>query len=236
MGILGQIPPDQMMAKLEQTAAMWAKADTTVGVQPALELIATVAQEAPGRDSLYRLRMPESLIEQVYSWANARGWILVLDIQVGRSSVAAEIEPLRKFLMRPDVHLAIDPEFHVRSHQFPGKVIGTTDAKDINYAVGVLANLVDTYQLPPKLLIVHRFTRPMVTNARSIQLDPRVQVVMHMDGFGTPAQKRSSFQSYIEQEPVQWVGFKLFYRNDKPMLGPAEVLRLRPLPLFISYQ
>jgi hypothetical protein len=236
MGILGQIPPAQMFVKLEQQARAWAEADSTVPVQPALELIATVAQASPGRDDMYRLRMPDSLIEQVYQWAHEHNWLLVLDIQVGRSDVATEIEPLRKFLVRPEVHLGIDPEFDVKPHQRPGMVIGTTDAKDINVAVDALANIVETSQLPPKLLIVHRFTKPMLTNASAIQLDPRVQVVMHMDGFGTPAQKRSTLEAYIKKEPVQWVGFKLFFKNDHPMLTPAEVLKLRPIALFISYQ
>ena len=236
MGILGQIPPAQMFAQLERQARAWADADSTVGVQPALELIATVAQASAGRDGMYRTRMPDSLIEQVYQWAHERGWLLVLDIQVGRSDVVSEVEALRKFLVRPEVHLGIDPEFDVKPHQQPGVVIGTTDARDINLAVDVLANIVETSQLPPKLLIVHRFTRPMLTNASAIQLDPRVQVVMHMDRFGTPAQKRSTLEAYIKKEPVQWVGFKLFFKNDRPMLTPAEVLKLRPISLFISYQ
>lgn len=236
MGILGELPPKQMMAKLEDLARVWEQADSTTPVQPALELIATVAQLGAGRDSMYRLRMADTLIERVYEWAHSRGWLLILDIQVGRSSVAAELDPLRKFLMRPDVHLAIDPEFDVNAKQRPGQVIGTTDAVDINYASNLLGELVDAFQLPPKILIVHRFTRPMVTHASSIQLDERVQIVMHMDGFGMPATKRESLRAYIEKEPVQWVGFKLFFKNDRPLLTPREVLKLRPLPLFISYQ
>jgi hypothetical protein len=236
MGILGQIPPEQMFAKLEDEVKAWQEADSTVEVQPALELIATVAQLHPGTDGKYRLRMPTAMIEQVYKWANDRGWLLFLDIQVGRSDVATEIEPIRQFLTRPNVHLAIDPEFDMKPHQFPGKQVGTTDADDINYASGVLGQIVDTYQLPPKILIVHRYTRPMVTRASQIRLDPRVQILMHMDGWGSPSSKKSSHALYIEREPVQWVGFKLFYKNDKPLMKPADVLKLRPIPLFISYQ
>jgi len=236
MGILGQIPPQEMFARLEQHARAFEAADPSTPVQPALELIATVAQIDSGRDGMYRQRMPDSVIEQVYQWAQERGWILILDIQVGRSTVAAEVDALKKFLVRPDVHLAIDPEFDVKPHQRPGQVIGTVDAAELNHAIGVLADIVDEYRLPPKLLVVHRFTRPMVTNSEAIRLDPRVQVVMHMDGFGTPAAKRRSLLDYIEREPVQWVGFKLFFKNDRPMLNPDEVVKLRPVPMFISYQ
>jgi hypothetical protein len=236
MGILGQLPPAQMFTKLEATVAMWEAADTTRPVQPALELIATVAQASGGRDGMYRLRMSDSTIERVYKWAHDHGWILILDIQVGHSDVMTELEVLRKYLIRPDVHLAIDPEFDMRPGHKPGKYMGTTDADEINKASEALANMVDTYQLPPKMLIVHRFTGPMVTRANMIRLDPRVQIVMHMDGYGSPGAKKSTHAAYIEKQPVQWVGFKLFYKNDRPMLTPAEVLKIKPIPLFISYQ
>lgn len=236
MGILGQIPPAQMVQKLKATVAMWEEADTTRPVQPALELIATVAQEHPGREGLHRLRMGDSTIEKVYKWARDNGWIMILDLQIGHSEIMTELEALRKYLIRPDVHLAIDPEFDMRPGHKPGKYMGTTDANEINKAIEALASMVDTYQLPPKMLIVHRFTKPMVTNSNMIKLDPRVQVVMHMDGYGSPGAKKSSHAAYIEKEPVQWVGFKLFYKNDRPMLTPAEVLKIKPIPLFISYQ
>jgi len=236
MGILGQIPPAEMFKKLEAQAAAYTKADPKTPAQPALELIATVAQADAGRDGMYRARMSDSTLERVYQWAHSRGWILVLDVQIGRSTVAKEIEVYRKFLERPDVHLALDPEFAMKKDQVPGKKIGTLDADDINYASAWLARIVDEKQLPPKILIVHRFTRPMVTNHTSIVLDPRVQIVMHMDGFGPPQMKLASHKAYIEKEPVQWVGFKLFYKNDKPIMTPEQVTKIQPVPLFISYQ
>jgi hypothetical protein len=36
----------------------------------------------------------------------------VLDIQVGHSTVKAEVTELVKYLSLPNVHLGIDPEFH----------------------------------------------------------------------------------------------------------------------------
>jgi hypothetical protein len=35
---------------------------------------------------------------------------------------------------------------------------------------------------------------------------------------------------------VQYTGFKLFFKNDKPMMTPAQVLALYPQPLYIQYQ
>jgi len=35
---------------------------------------------------------------------------------------------------------------------------------------------------------------------------------------------------------VQSAWFKLFYKNDKPMMTPAQVLKLWPVPVYIQYQ
>ena len=110
------------------------------------------------------------------------------------------------------------------------------NAADINYATSFLAELVTQDSVPPKVFVVHRFTRPMVTNARKIALDPRVQIVMHMDGWGWPSLKKESYRRYIYAEPVQFTGFKLFYKNDKPLMIPKQVLELYPEPVYIQYQ
>jgi len=236
MGILGEIKPDSMLARLAKQAAAYAAVDSTRPVLPALELIATVAQAGPGRSGLYRARMPDTLIERVMGWAEQHRYLVILDIQTGRSTMAAEMVPLMKYLARPYVHLALDPEFSIGTKKIPGKVIGRIDAADVNAVSSVLANLVDSLRIPPKVLIVHRFTRPMLSNHEKIRLDPRVQIVIDMDGFGAPHLKYGSYKAYVHDRPVQFAGFKVFYKNDKPMLTPQQVLELDPVPLFIMYQ
>jgi len=236
MGILGQVPPDEMLSRLDKEVAAWNAADPATPVQPALHLIAVVAQAGPGRDGMYRARMSDSLIERVASWAARRNAIVFLDIQVGKSNVKAELPRLIPFLKRPNIHLGLDPEFSMKGGHKPGTRIGTMDASDINYTIGLLSQLVREHSLPPKVLVVHRFTRPMLTGTRRIELDPRVQVVIEMDGFGPPRLKRDSYQSYVYAEPVQFTGFKIFYKNDKPRMTPEEVLKLTPAPVYIQYQ
>jgi hypothetical protein len=240
MGILGALPPERMLAKLDTVVASWREADPTTPVQPALHLIAVVAQASAGRDGKYRARMADTLIDRVLSWAQSRNAIVFLDLQVGKSTLQEELPRLAKYLSSPNVHLGIDPEFSMKRGGRPGERVGTYDAADINYATSFLADLVTQYSLPPKVLVVHRFTRPMVTNARKITLDPRVQIVMHMDGWGWPSLKKESYRRYIYEEPVQFTGFKLFYHNDTksgtPLMKPAEVLMLEPKPLYIQYQ
>jgi len=81
----------------------------------------------------------------------------------------------------------------------------------------------------------------MITNYQQIKLNPEVQVVMDMDGWGGQARKITSYRDYIWKEPVQFTGFKLFYKNDfrqpnSRMLTPEEVLKLKPQPVYIQYQ
>lgn len=240
MGILGALPPERMLAKLDTVVAEWRAADSLTVVQPALHFIAVVAQAAPGRDGKYRARMADTLIDRVLSWAQTRNAIVFLDLQVGKSTLRDELPRLTKYLALPNVHLGIDPEFSMKRGGRPGERVGTYDATDINYATSFLADLVTQHNLPPKVFVVHRFTRPMVTNASKITLDPRVQIVMHMDGWGWPSLKKESYRRYIYQEPVQFTGFKLFYRNDTKaghrLMTPAEILLLEPKPVYIQYQ
>jgi len=240
MGILGELPPDEMLARFDKEIAAWQRADPSHPVQPALHLIAVVAQGAPGRDGKYRLRMTDSLINMVYSWAQKKNALLFLDVQVGQSTVQEELPRLVPFLQRPNVMLGIDPEFSMKGGEKPGTKIGTMSASDVNFAINLLSGLVKQYNLPPKVLIVHRFTRRMLTDAKAIKLDPRVQVVINMDGWGQPWLKYDSYRAYVEAEPVQFTGFKLFYHNDTkkgdPLLTPPEVLMLNPKPLYIQYQ
>jgi len=240
MGVLGALPPDKMLARFDSVTAKWQQADPDHPVQPALHLIAVVAQGYAGRDGKHRLRMTDSLINMVYSWAQKKNALLFLDVQVGQSTVQEELPRLLPFLMRPNVMLGIDPEFSMKSGDPPGSKIGTMSSADVNYAINLLAGMVKQYNLPPKVLVVHRFTRRMLTNAKAIKLDPRVQVVINMDGWGPPYLKYDSYRAYVESEPVQFTGFKLFFHNDAkkgdPILTPAEVLLLNPKPLYIQYQ
>jgi hypothetical protein len=241
MGVLGAYQKDEMLRRLQEEVVRWEKADPSVPVQPALQLIAVVAQGKPGKAGKYRMVMPDKIVKEVYGWAKEANALFFIDIQTGHDNLRILLPRFEWVLKNPDVHLAIDPEFNlIKSGRIPGRKIGTYDAADINYASGYLQGLVKKYDLPPKVLIVHRFTRNMVTNAKNIVLRPEVQIVMDMDGWGPAWLKRDSYKDYIVAEPVEYTGFKLFYHNDTktgaPLLTPQEVLKLNPKPLYIQYQ
>ncbi len=241
MGVLGEYSEDEMLQKLNIEVKKWELADPSTPVQPALHYIVTTAQASPGKEGKYLLRMPDSEIDKVIEMAQKSNSIVFLDIQLGLSNLKTELPYIEKYLKMPQVHLGVDPEFSMKGGQKPGSVIGTMDAVDINYAVNYLAQLVTENNLPPKILVVHRFTEDMVTNYKKITPLPEVQIVMDMDGWGFKAKKINTYKQVIYPEPVQFTGFKLFYKNDLKgeegkIMTPKEVLELSPQPIYIQYQ
>jgi len=241
MGVLGQYPPDVMLQKLASTTALWQAADPSTPVIPAIHYIVETAQADKSKSGYYIARMPDSQIDIALQLAAKAHALVFLDFQVGTSDVERELPMYEKYLSLPNVHVGIDPEFSMKTGAPPGTVVGTMDASDVNWAAQYLAGLVKAHNLPPKILIVHRFTQAMVTHATRIQPLPQVQIVMDMDGWGSEAKKITTYVWIVAAEPVQFTGFKLFYKNDlKPpstgMMTPAEVLSLTPAPIYIQYQ
>lgn len=241
MGILGELPPKEMLARLDKELDRWNKADSTIESIPALHYIAVVAQGSAGKDGKYRNRMPDKQIDSVLSIARQRDALVFLDIQVALSTIQDELPRLEKYLKMPNVHLGIDPEFSMKDGSRPGKKIGSFNAADINYTSEYLQQIVKENGLPPKVFVVHRFTQGMVKNYKDIKLRPEVQIVMHMDGWGSPELKKGTYRHYIHKEPVEFTGFKIFYKNDikhapNRLITPEELLKLKPIPVYIQYQ
>jgi len=241
MGILGEYPEAEMLQRLRQDVAKWEQADPATPVQPALHYIVSTAQESAGADGKHRFRMPESEVKKVLAMAEKVDGIVFLDIQVGLSNLQSELPVLEKYLENPKVHLAIDPEFSMKNGDRPGEVIGTFNAQDVNYTINFLTKIVQEHNLPPKILVIHRFTGPMLTGYRQISLNSSVQIVIDMDGWGSPERKIGTYNSFVASQPVQFTGFKLFYKNDlkhspNRLLTPKELLSLKPRPIYIQYQ
>ena len=248
MGVLGEYPTEQMLAKLDDAVREWQRADPTTPVKPALQLIAVVAQGSPGRDGMYRLRMDSALIEKVYGWAKQRNALLFLDIQVAKSTMQRELPRLMPFLSRPDVHSAMDAEFSMhysKEGMAPGKKVGQFDAKDVNWVSEQLRAARDREEpAARRSSSCIAGLKPMISNADKITLDPRVQVVMDMDGWGPPWMKFESYRDYIDLEPVEYTGFKIFFHNDvkhhDPLLTPARssvapaAAALHPVPVTLA--
>jgi hypothetical protein len=240
MGVLGEYPRQEMLSRLQREVQRWNEADPQHPVVPCLHMVSVVAQGDPGPSGHYRAQMRDTQVDSIYQMAKSINGVFVIDVQVGTDDIRNIMPRFENFLKRPDVHFAVDPEFYMRGGIVPGRRIGTMHAADINYVSEQLARIVRENHLPPKVLIIHRFTRNMVTNTEDIILRPEVQIVMDMDGWGAPWLKRDSYRDYVVRHPVQFTGFKLFYHNDTkkgdPLMSPADLLRLEPKPLYIQYQ
>jgi hypothetical protein len=244
MGALGKWPKKEMIPKLLDEVKKWSDADSMIKSIPCLHYIAVTAQGAAGKDGKWRYRMPHHQIDTMLNWAKEINAIVFIDVQIGLSTLEAEIPLFEKYLSMPNVHLGIDPEFAMngKGGARPGSVIGTMDAKDINWVSNYLAELVRKNNLPPKIFMIHRFTKGMVTNYKDIVLRPETQIVIDMDGWGPPELKKGTYRHWVVNEPVQFTGFKLFYVNDteksglKELMTRESLLGLRPKPIYIQYQ
>ncbi len=240
MGILGEIPKPEMLKKLQGEVANWTAADSLIPAIPALHYVAVTAQKQPGKGGKYRLRMPFHQIDTVLNWAKEIDALTFLDVQIGHSTAKDETLALLEYLKMPTVHFGIDPEFSMSDGKRPGSRVGGFQAAEINEVIDILADVVKKNNIPPKILILHRFTKNMIRDYKSIKIVPEIQIVVDMDGFGSKALKKNTWQRYIYPEPIQFTGFKIFYGNDSKgkntIFTPQELLRFTPKPIYIQYQ
>jgi hypothetical protein len=235
MGILGERRGAALANGLKEQAAAYQKV-TTKRVVPAYHVVATVAQATAQRDGTYRRRESPAILRRLLDDARANNFKLIVDIQTGWSNVADEVEALRPFLVEPDVHLALDPEFSMSGGIVPGKKIGSMPASEVNAAIDFLEKLITDHKLPPKVLIIHQFTWNMLPDKANIKQSSMIDIVLDMDGFGGRPLKLSTYRSILKQGALPLTGFKLFYKQDTNLMTPAQVMGLTPSPAVVIYQ
>jgi hypothetical protein len=236
LGELGIGSPESAAKRLRKQIRPYKKL-AKKPIYPLFELLGTIALAGPGKDGLYRARQPNRIIRRYAKVARERRLYLLLDIQPGRARFIDEVKHLRKWLRRPNVSIALDPEWNMGRNGVPGKRIGSVHAGMINRVTLYLNRLIRRHRLPDKLVVVHQFTDSMIRAKHKLKQRSRIDLVLNADGFGTPGQKR---QKYKELAPRKgsWKrpGFKLFYKEDTNLMSPREVMRLRPKPSFIVYE
>ncbi|HEY8598202.1 MAG TPA: hypothetical protein VIL85_07210, partial [Thermomicrobiales bacterium] len=224
MGILGEYDPEAMVQKLKAQTAAYTAADPSRPGLCAIELIASVAQGSPGADGNYIARTPLKEVEKFSQLAEKHGCLLMLDIQMGYDTIQNDVTPLLPFLRKPHVHLAIDPEFHVKRGQIPGESFGSVTAAEVTWAMQTLGDLVRANNLPDKIIVLHQFREDMLPDKGNIKPLPNVDLVVMMDGWGLPQAKIANYNAFVRDEPIQYGGIKLFYRQDDPLMTPEEVV------------
>jgi hypothetical protein len=236
MGILGTMEPEEFMKKLKEQTQAYSDADPDRPAVPTIELITTMAQNEPGPDGDYVRMTSEENIETYVELAEKHDALVILDIQLGTDTVMNQVKMVEKWLKHPQVHLAIDTEFHVAEGEKPGEDLGQVDGREIQEAVEYVSKLTEKNNLPDKLVLVHQFTGHVLTHKDAIQPTNNVEVAINFDGWGPAADKQALYKKYIRDEPNQYGGFKIFYDKDVPVLTPEDVLKMDPSPAIVNYQ
>jgi hypothetical protein len=234
LGVLGIGSPRRAARKLERQARPYARRGRPV--LPAFELIAAIVTSEAGDGGDHSIRQEPATIRRYLRAARAHRMLLLLDIQPGYAPFLQEAEALEKFLKEPDVSLALDPEWSMDPPQLPGQEIGSTDAATINEVSRYLSSIVRRYDLPQKLLVVHRFTGDMIQAEHDLQRHPGVALVVNVDGFGDQPNKISKYHEFTKDLRRRYNGFKLFYEEDLNLMKPKQVLGLRPQPDLVVYE
>jgi len=163
---------------------------------------------------------------------------VILDLQPGRTDFLTQAQRYEEFLRLPHVGLALDPEWRLRPDQVHLRQIGSVDAEEINRVSDWLSSLVRDERLPQKYFVVHQFRFSMITNREAIATPPELFRVIQMDGQGPLPTKYETYGAITAgQDDVGWAwGWKNFYDEDSPMGTPTEVLAVRPVVVFVSFQ
>jgi hypothetical protein len=225
------------VTRAKQVAAQYAGL-VKVPVVPTFELIATVASSGAGADGDYS---SESSIEHLKPWVDAaeqNGMYVVLDLQPGLTDFLTQAKRYEVLLQRPNVGLALDPEWRLKPGQKHMQQIGSVNASEINATSAWLAELTRQHHLPQKVLLLHQFTLNMIVNRSTLDTShDELQIIVHADGFGSRGAKMDTWRGlHIGEPPNVWWGWKNFYDEDKPTFTPAETYAIKPAPVFVSYQ
>lgn len=233
LGVLGETVPEKAIARVRRAAAPFRR--DGLDAQPVFELIVTIADAHPGKDGDFNHDVDHGAVRRWIDAARDGGALVVLDIQTGRADFPSVAKRWEWALREPHVGLAIDPEWRMRPHQVPGRVIGSVSAWEINLTSRWLQDLTAAQGLPEKLFVVHQFRTDMVRNIGNVLGRELLAEVQHVDGFGTPGQKLATYRTVARPDLFR-MGFKLFYDEDIRRMSPARVLQIQPRVDFVSFQ
>ncbi len=224
--------------ELEAKAAPYAQ---NRKILPVFELIAVVVQGWAGLDGKYRRRVDDSVVEDYLRAARAAKGLLLLNIQPGQSDFLTEVKTFEKYLHEPDVGVALDPEWAMKSNQKPGQFFGQTTGATINDVAAYLSNIVQQDQLPEKALVFHEVVREVVKDETTVGVIPGIANIKSVDGLGQVGAKIATYGNLMERMATGvHPGFKLFFdedtRNGSRIMSAKEVLALSPQPEYVMYE
>ncbi len=236
LGVLGEQDPAGSLERLAPIVEDYST-DGLRGI-PGFEIIATIASAQPGADNNYSQVMDLDTLRPWIDFAAENGVYVILDLQPGRTDFLTQAKLYEEFLRMPHVGLALDPEWRLKPNQVHLRQIGTVDAEEINQVSQWLTELVREELLPQKYFMIHQFRFSMITNRETIETPPELYTVIQMDGQGPLPSKYETYRALTAgQDDVGWHwGWKNFYDEDSPMATAGEVLDVKPVVVFVSFQ
>ncbi len=246
---------DMMAADVRTWTAQIEKVNDHKGVIPGVHLIYAMAvpcgEEGDCLD--YLEGATGTIVEAYIKPAAERGWVVVLDTQLGRSDPVPQVSRMieRGYLKHDNVHVAIDPEYHsVPGHLTPGIPIGTVNAAQINDVQKLLDDYVRNTNLKTrKILIVHQFGDAnvndgvpfMIEDKKTLRSFENVELVIDADGLGSPAVKVQKYNLMTDTRVYPFIrfrGIKIFSANpweghghyDTPPMTVDEIFGLERVP------
>lgn len=253
LGRLGQYKDiDEMAAASRSWVDKISAVNAGKGVVIGIHLIYALATPCPGNGNCLDY-LGDGIVRQYIRSAAERGWVVVLDTQLGESDPVAQVRRMidRGLLKYENVHVAIDPEFHARPGQKnPGTPIGTVTAAQLNAAQELLDRYVDQENLRTrKILIVHQFGDRavndgvpfMIQDKQHVRDFPNVELVDDADGLGSPFIKVHKYDRMTNSEVYPWIhfrGIKVFFPDrwehaghfDKPPMTVDQVFGIGAVP------
>lgn len=237
LGALGEQSPAQSVRRVQNLVDEY-QAFTDEKVQPAFEVIATVASSAPGEDGDFSDESTVESLLPLIEMAEKHGVYVVLDFQPGRSDFLSQIRQYEELLKHPNVGVGFDPEWRLAPGQQPLQQIGSVDSSEINEALAYLADLTEQNELPQKMVVIHQFTDSMITNRELLDTShEQLALTLHADGHGTPDLKLDTYRTLLKNLPEDIKpSWKNFYDEDIPMLTPEQTYGLDDKPWVVTYQ
>jgi hypothetical protein len=210
-------------------------------ILPVFELIAVVVQAYPGPDGKYRRRVDDRVVDDYLKAARQSKALLLLNIQPGQSDFLTEVKSFEVYLREPDVGVALDPEWAMKTKQRPGVFWGQTTGAAINEVAELLSGIVTEWNLPEKALVFHEVVREVVKDESSVTMHRGVAIIKSVDGLGPAHAKVATYGNLMERMAAGvHPGFKLFFDEDTQgggrLMTAKEVLSLSPQPEYVMFE
>lgn len=236
LGVLGEQGTEDAAALAKQYAEQY-QAFSPEPVIPAFEIIATVASASAGDDGMYSdVTAAEDLTASVDAITEAGGYA-ILDLQPGHARLLDQAKIYEELLKRPNVGLALDPEWKLYGDQVHLRQIGHVEIEEVNEVSAWLADLVRENKLPQKVFMLHQFQLQMIRDRDQMEMHPELAAVIHADGHGTPGAKMETWNVMRQDLPEGvWMAWKNFIDEDQPMLNPEQTMNIEPRPWIVSFQ